>query len=472
MGEGELDFSEIQQMFSKRDAAHEKEAQERRAQLKVVRSGPVTTQTEIKPVTHGLEYKKIELRDEPAYDDMRPTNLHVTEKGYNLCGIQKLALVMCTVVIIAASSIIIGLGLNKPVNTNTSNTTTKPGIVTIDPNFNGGTSDSNVIVNGMIAPEQCALSDFTIVLRQSTSNVGNIVSVTERELSEYGVDSRVVNSNEDITEVISGIKKENSGRDIIVINVDGYANQGANEMVIMTNYSNTAKSGDNLAIAINNNNNDIYGIDSEIRCGKKLSNGNRGETSVEEAIRKAGHNDVVCITIAPSMEQVDSQVESNNIATAIVEGVYRFASLPENERYTDPIKRVEYGHTIYGYAEENNTTESKIRTANREVLEANNGLLPHDAAIIVKDAHENLTSKYKVDNKSITTNPSEVTNKQFVYEVGAGEVSSQIAEELGVSVSDLIVPSGDPNKIYPGDKIVYEKEVGKVLVSKTPTKTK
>ena len=469
MGEEELDFSEIQQMFSKKAANEEKAAQERRAQLKVVRSGPVKTQTEIKPVTHGIEYKKIELRDEPAYDDMRPTNLRVTEKGYRLCGIQKLALVMCTVVIIAASSILIGLGLNKPVD---SNTTNKPGIVTMVPNNNSGTSNSNIVVNGILNPEQCALSDFTIVLRQSTSNVGNIVSVAERELSEYGVDSRVVNSNDDITKVIAGIKSENTGRDIIVINVDGYANQGANEMVIMTNYSNNAKSGDNLAIAINNNNNDIYGIDSEIRCGKKLSNGNRGETSVEEAIRKAGHEDVVCITIAPLMERIDSQVENNNVATAIVEGIYKFASLPENERYTDSIRRVEYGDTIYGYAEANNTTESKIRTANREVLEANNGLLPHDAAIRVKDPHENLTSKVKVDNKSITTNPNDVTNKQIVYEVQAGDMSSTLAEQFGVSVSDLIVPSGDPNKIYPGDKIVYEKEVGKLLVSKTVGKTK
>ena len=472
MGEEELDFSEIQQMFAKKAANEEKAAQERRAQLKVVRSGPVKTQTEIKPVTHGLEYKKIELRDEPAYDDMRPTNLRVTEKGYKLCGIQKIALVMCTVVIIAASSILIGLGLNKTIDSNTSNITNKPGIETLDPNYSSGTSNSNVIVNGMIAPERCALSDFTIVLRKSTSNVGNIVSVAERELSEYGVDSRVVNSNDDITEVIAGIKSENTGRDIIVINVDGYANQGANEMVIMTNYSNNAKSGDNLAIAINNNNNDIYGIDSEIRCGKKLSNGNRGETSVEAALRNAGYGDVVCLTIAPDMERIDSQVENNNVATAIVEGIYRFASLPENERYTDSIRRVEYGDTIYGYAEANNTTESKIRTANREVLEANNGLLPHDAAIVVRDAHENLTSKVKVDNKSITANPNDVTNKQIVYEVQAGDMSSTLAEQFGVNVSDLIVPSGDPNKIFPGDKIVYEKEVGKILVSKPVGKTK
>lgn len=466
MGDEELDFSEIQQMFSKRDAAHEKEAQERRAQLKVVRSGPVTTQTEIKPVTHGLEYKKIELRDEPAYDDMRPTNLHVTEKGYQLAGMQKLALVVCGVVICVALVIMGYLGFHKTPSPDIGN---PPGIVTMKPGEGQGKPGQNLTV---INPDQCALSDFTIVLRQATPNVGNIVSVAERQLTEQGVDNRVVSSNADIASVINNIKSENNNREIIVINVDGATNKGLTETIIMTNYRNEAKSADNLALAMSNAGNDIYGIETEIRCGKKLSDGTRGETSVEEALRVAGHNDVVCLTVAPSMANIDTEIEANNLGTMVAEGVYRIASLPKDERYTDPIRRITYGDTLWELAQANGTTEGEIRKNNSEILAAYNGNLQYNTALLVGNVHANLTSSVTVNNKSITTNPSDITTKQLFYKVEPGDTISEIAEKLGIPASELVIPSGDPNKIYPGDKLGYETEVGKILVSKNEGKIK
>ena len=79
---------------------------------------------------------------------------------------------------------------------------------------------------------------------------------------------------------------------------------------------------------------------------------------------------------------------------------------------------------------------------------------------------------YTVVNKSITTNIGETGTAISYYEVKPGDTLSEIAEQLGVKQSDLVVPSGDNDVIHPGDKIGYEKEVGKILVSKSTGKSK
>lgn len=479
MGEEELDFSEIQKIFTNRETREEERAQNQRSQLKIVKDSRIaqrpktapaktSTTTVIRPTQEGLDYKKVEVRDEPKYDNMDFKNLEFRKRAFELSKIEKLALVTCTVAIVTAIGIMsfVGITNDKPEISDQ-----RPGITTELPGYQQGTTLPGNIVE-ILNPADCNLSDFTIVLRQSTNNVNKIVSVTERELTELGVDNRVVTDKDNIVEVVSNIKEENPNRDIIVINIDGVANKTLVETVIMTNYSNTTKSADNLALAINNSNNDIYGINSEIRCGKKLSDGSRGATSVESALHEAGHDDVICLTVAPATASIDTDIERNSVASSIVDGIMRFGSLEKDERYTDSIRRVEYGDTIYGLAEKNNVTEAFIRSSNSEVLAANNGILRNDTALLIATVPRNLTSEVSVNNPTITTNPNDITTKVSYYEVDPGDTLSEIAEKLGVSQSDLVVPSGNPNKIFPGDKIGYETEVGKVLVSKTTEKSK
>ena len=459
MKNDDLDFAEIQKMFAARDAQRKKQAEEeakrRRSQLTVIDN-------------------RSKLRNEPAYNNMHAKNIKVTDKGYSLSKTEELALRIGAFVVAVAIGITAYFGLGRKEEKFEVNNTNN--IQCEQPYEPSGNNWDNVFeeykpVVKEINPAECNMSDFTILLRQSTKNVNKVVAVAEKELTELGINNQIVHSDEDITKIIETLKKE-SNRDIIVINVDGLANTASSGTVIMTNYSNAAKSCDVLAMAINNSNEDIYGISSEIRCGKKTPNGERAETSVEKAIRDAGHTNVACLTIAPSSSCIDSEIEINNLSTAIVEGVVRFASLNKNERYVDLIRRIEYGDTISGLAASYNVSEADIRANNKEALDSNNGLLRHNAAFLVKDAHINLTSAVTVNNPTITTNPHDVETKMSYYEVKSGDTVSEIAEKLGIKASELVIPSGDINKIYPGDKIGYETEAGKILVSKSYKNTK
>ena len=286
-----------------------------------------------------------------------------------------------------------------------------------------------------------------------------------------GANTVAISSDDDMIDIISNIKQEDSDREIIVINVDGVSNKGSDDVVIMTNYSNGAKSADALAIGILNANEDIYGISSDLRCGKKdLYSGKRTETSVEVMLDEAGYNDVACLTVAANSSCL--QGETNNLATSIAESVVRFASLSSEERYADIIRRVQFGDTISEYAVENNVSESYIKDVNKELLSYYNGNLQYDTAMIVTTIPKALTSKVSVSNPTITTNPNDISTNVSYYEVKPNDTISEIAEKLNVNASDLVIPSGNANLIKVGDKIGYEVTEGPILVSKTTSLSK
>ena len=446
MWDDDINFSEIQKIFADRDKKQEKEAQERRSQLTLID-------------------RRSELRDEPAYENMHAKNIHVTEKGYQAAKNKKLSLKVGVVVlaVVVLMAIVTALGIHSMGGDKGGSTGTTIGTMDTGTHNNGQTSMT-------INPEQIDLSNLTVVLRKSTSNVNKVVSVTERELTEMGVENTVVGSNEDIVSIVEEIKNNKPNGEVIVINVDGVTNKTKVDNVIMTNYNNDARSADAIALAINNGCNDIYQIESEIRCGKKTSDGNRAPVSVEKTLLDAGHSDVICLTIAPSSEYIDSEIEYNNLATSIAEGVIRYASLSKEEQQTDYIKRTEYGDTVSNFAVENGVSESFIRSENKDAFY--NGILAHNSAVLVKEVPTNLKNTATVVNKSITTNVGETGTAISYYEVKPGDTLSEIAEQLGVKQSDLVVPSGDNDVIHPGDKIGYEKEVGKILVSKSTSKSK
>lgn len=446
MWDDDINFSEIQKIFADRDKKQEKEAQERRSQLTVID-------------------RRRELRDEPAYENMHAKNIRVTEKGYEAAKNKKLSLkvglVVLAVVVILA--IMTALGIHSMGNDKGGTTGTTIGTM------QSGTHDTGQ-KEATINPEQIDLSNLTVVLRKSTSNVNKIASVTERELTEMGVENTVIGANDDLVSIVEELKNNKPNGEIIVINVDGVTNKTNIDNVIMTNYNNDARSADAVALAINNGCNDIYQIESEIRCGKKTSDGNRAPVSVEKTLLDAGHSDVICLTVAPSVEYVDSEIEYNNLATSIAEGIIRYASLSDEEKKTDYIKRTEYGDTVSNFAAENGVSEGFIRSENKDAFY--NGILTHNSAVLVKEVPANLKKGATVVNQSITTNVGETGTIIAYYEVKPGDTLSEIAEQLGVKQSDLVVQREDKNVIYPGDTIAYEKEAGKILVSKSTSKNK
>lgn len=442
MNDDELDFQSIQEIFAKRDEAKRKEAERESSK----ESSP--------KMPSG--FTSVPLRSEPKYENMHAKNIHITPKGHRAAKKNNLVLVVGATLILSIAAFSFG------VNQLNQTPKTEQGIVYMDENYHSATER-------VINPEECDFSNLTIILRRSTPNVGQVVSVAERELMEMGADVQTITSEDDMIGTIGGLKAENPNRQLVVINVDGVANKGSEETVIMTNYDNNAKSADVLAIAINEANEDIYGISSDIRCGKKdLSTGNRTKTSVELALSEAGYTDVACLTVAPNATYLEGETNVNNLATSIAEGVIRMVSLPVEEQFADLIRRVEFGDTISQLAIDYNSSEEYINSTNSEALSSTS--LQYNMAIIAGKVPANLSSKVTVDNKSITTDSSEITTEISYYTVKANDTVSGIAEKLQLPVSDLVVPSGDPDVIKVGDKIGYEVEEGPILVTKNQAK--
>ncbi len=440
----ELDFESIQRMFAKRDAEL---ARERK------------NAEEVPQYQGQLGYKKVDLRSEPKYETMHAKNIHITEKGRNHAKGGKLVLVAGVVIAIAIGAIAYS----------TSNAPSKPidesGIIYVDENY--GKTDSDVI-----NPQAVDLSDFAVIVRRSTPNVGQIVDTTTRELTEMGVDNRSITDSDDLISTIDEIKAQTPEREIIVINVDGVANNGVKDTVVMTNYSNDAKSADMFAVAIDEANRDIYGMSSDVRCGKKTPHGERGMTSVEETLANAGYDAVACLTVAPSPSYISDAVNANNVATSIAESVIRVASLPKEDRYNDVIRRVQFGDTISQLAVDNDVSEEYIRSKNSDTIAENGGLLRYNTSLVVAPIPKNLTAKASVSNSSITTNPNDVTTTVSYYTVQENDTVTAIADELNLKIEDLVIPSGDIDRINVGDKIGYETTSGPVLVNKVDSKTK
>jgi len=453
MGNEDLDFQAIQKIFTDRDKRQHQEkenlARERRSQLTLIDN-------------------RSKLRDEPAYENMHAKNIKVTEKGYEYARgnnlIVKIGIAVMAVTIIFASSIIYGVGsnLNKNIGKGTS-------IVDFDKDYD---KDKGSTQFNVIDPTTCDLSNLTILLRRATPGVNKVTSVASRELNELGVDNRIVTSNDDIVDVVDSLKKENPHKEIIVINMDGNTNKELVETIVMTNYDNSLKSADALALAIYNGNKDIYGITSEIRCGEEEVDGYSKATPIEMSLVEAGHRDVCCLTIAPTTSCVDSEIEVNNLATSIVEGIIRFASLDEQEKESDLIIKTKPGDSINSLASASGVSESYIRSINSDIVSTQNGVLPTDTAMIVAPIPKKLTSSVSVENQTITTNPNDITTKVVYYEVVEGDTVWEIANNLEINPDEFIVPSGDKDKIFPGDKIGYETNIGKILVSKMNQKTK
>lgn len=443
----ELDFASIQRIFAQRDCElKEKE------ELEIINKGNKAKQQDS---STSIEVKTSEeIISIHEYDNMHVKNIKATSKSKK--HLQKATAVLVVGAIIIGGIIVWG---------NNQNTKTKEKDTT-------SFSDKNFATE-TINPEECDLSNFIIIIKESTENVNALSRVISIELNTLGIENNTVKSTENLVEKIREIKSKDEEKEIIVINIDGEINKSATETIVITNYANGAKSADTLALAIHNSNEEIYEITSDIKCGKKdTSNGYRERTSAEEELYKAGIISIPTLTIAPNRSFLTDDINTNNLATSIVEGIIRIAALEEEKRYEDIIRRVDYGDTISEIAEKNNVSESFIISQNSEVLSNTSGILKNDTALIVKGIPKELTSAMVVKNKAITTNPDDIKTILSYYVVEENDTVSEIAEKLNISQNDFIIPSGDVDVINVGDKIGYETTSGPILVTKSNINTK
>lgn len=435
MEKDDLGFAEIQRIFAKRDQETRHQSSEPQQHMNI----------------SELPYEEIEVHSNHDYENMHVKNIKITKKGKETA---KLPLV------IMAGIFVVGMaaGIHHYITNNqkVEVPTTPPGLIQMDK------KEDNVINSS-----ECDLSNFTIILREGTQNVNQIVETTEKEFSNFGVNFVTISADDDISNTINDLKIDEPHRDIIVINVDGFVNKTDYESVVMTNYSNNVKSADALAIAMQQSGEYTYNLSSDIRCGKKdPTSGERTRTSVEETLYEEGYSDVVCLTVAPNENVLADEVSCNNLSTVIAESVIRFAYLDQQHRYSDYIRRVEAGDTISQLAIDNNVSEMYIRSTNYQTLDANNGNLRYNTALIVAPIPDAITTQYIVNNPSITEDTMDIKTETGYYTVQTNDTLSQIAENLNVSQSSIVVPSGNPNIINVGDTLAYEMESDLILVHK------
>ena len=448
--ETELDdiFAPIQKIFA--DRYEEKREREVFNAVNNKNSKSQERQPELKLIQTS---RKAPLRSETKYENMRAKNIKATNESTKL-------LRKATAVLVAGAIVIGGIvvwGNHK-----------REEIEREKYSYSDASFSSDII-----SPEECDLSNFIVVLRESTDNVNEMSSTINKELTTLGVESKVLKLNDNMTRELKELKNENPEKDIIVINLDGKINKSSIDTIVMTTYRNDVRSADTIALAIHNANEDIYGITSDIRCGKSsVQGGSREETSVEKELFSSGIKDITCLTVAPNSSYLTSDTNVNNLSTSIAESIIRFAALSEENRYQDIIRRVEVGDTISELAEENGVSQSYIRSSNSEILATNNGFLPCGEAIIVMPINKVLTSDVEVENKAITTDSNDIKTVSSYYVVQENDTVSEIAEKLNIPQDELIVPSGNVDKINIGDKIGYTTTSGPILVTKTSQKAK
>lgn len=430
-----IDFEEIQAIFSNKSRYYTNET--------------------------GLIYRPVELKNKPKYDNMRVKNLTISEKiveqitGFIVKGLKKgeeiqekfdsnIKLKVVTAAVIA-TSVIITIGATSN-NTKKSempfNDTKLPSVIQKESN------------SGAINPIEQDYSNLSVILKTSTPNTIQVTSTASRELTNFGIDNQRVTTETGMIEAVKEIKTNNPNAEIIVINVDGRSDTRESDVIVITNTDiSGVKSADNLAIAIRDNNNRQYGINTYIKCGESKTNGERVETEEQAALIKAGCRDVLCCNIKTSSDQIADEIVSNSIATSIAEGIARLGATEAEKRYVDSIIISKSGDEIVPVAEANGMTHSAFVQSNMDIIE--NGIIKPNEAMVITTLPYTLNVKDTQVLNNLTTTNSNIDFYTKYYTVQSGQTITQIADNIGVAIDDIYVPSGDKNRIRTGENIGY-----------------
>lgn len=440
----DLGFAEIDKIFKARDESRRQEEQQKEAEAR-------------------LRAERITLTSREEYETMHANNINITAKCVEF--INKHPRVKVVAATVTAAAVILGAAMvagGRGERHNDSPTEDVPGIVITDPLEEDNKDES------IIECQNVNSSNLTIILRSATDNSKAITKTANKEFSKLGIDSRVVNSDDDLIDAISNVRSSDSNREIVVVNVDGEANLGYDSVVVMTNYSNDVKSADAFAMAIDTEA-ETFGKQSDVKCGKANdAMGRREATSIEKSLDEAQIKDVACVTVAPPRVQIEGEVNSNTMATIIVNGVIR--TMAVENRYDDIIVRAEIDDNLSQLAEDYNVDVNELIRNNSSTLESTNGMLVDGMPIVVGQLPKQLSSQVSVNNPTVTSNPEDIKTENKTYEVKSGDTLSSIADKLGVPVSSLVTSNEDSSLIKPGDIIGYETTSGPILVSSANSK--
>ena len=378
------------------------------------------------------------LRNEPKYNNMKPKNIKVRKNGVNI---------LVKILISGAVAILVGTGIYAIL----------PKTPEIDTNQQ---SEFSLVTEDdiqTIGLEQCDFSNIHVVLRAAKKDTVGVVNVCHDEFEMMGVSNERISKDDDIVEIVNNAKNTHPGKEIVVINVEnGVERTSDYETILMTDGDNNKINTADTLVACMNTSFKEYDQKPDVRSGKFSSSlGRRTETSIEKALREAGlEAGVTQFTVDLTDKIKYYEIDRNDSATAIVEGMMRWAALPAKERHQEVYYMVEYGDTLGEIAEEYNTSVN--------VLKAKSGLgetsvLGAGWTLNVKDGPTTASTLYKVDNPTVTSNINDIETVTYSHVVSPGDTLSEIAETYNVPLSSLKTKSGKADQIQEGEVIYFLK---------------
>ena len=302
-----------------------------------------------------------------------------------------------------------------------------------------------------ITKDKCNFNNLHIILRTAKTGTNGVGTTTSDMLTKLGVSNEIIYKDSDLSTEISNAMSVNPNNDIIVINLEtGYENANSGKTILMGDSSNKRKySSDILASCINASLNE-YNLSPIIRSGEKASIW-RNETYIERELSNSALIDNVSqLTIDLPITVIDDEIIKNDASASIVEGIMRWSTLDHVERYKNIYYTTTYSDNLsdlcekhglsLNYIEENSDINMKkgVRVGNTVLID-----------LIPKVAKNNV----KVDNPCTTTDSNKIKQIVNIYTVQSGDTITKIANEYGVKIEDIVIPSGNPNKIQIGDEL-------------------
>ena len=303
----------------------------------------------------------------------------------------------------------------------------------------------------VITVRDCDFSNIHIIIRNAKTGTTGVANATSDMLTRLEISNEIVNKDSNIANKVSEAISNNPNSNIIILNLEtGVENSNNNKTIIMGDSSNNRKySSDILGACIKASLND-YNLNPIIKSGKSAGIW-RNATSIETELTSNGLiNNVSQLTIDLPKTIKDDEIIKNDAAASIIEGIMRWTSLSQNERYANIYYTTQYSDTLITISQDHNISIKQIEE--NSDINMNKGVRVGNT-VLIDTIPKVATDKAIVYNPYITTDHNMVEPIIHEHIVQSGETVSKIANMYGVRIEDIVVPSGNINNIYVGDTL-------------------